>query len=645
MTIDTVDLDRRRHLLMQWTREANAPRFSAEGEWLAGGQIPGIREREWHCLSLYEGSCRHISLANRILETSIDDGNDFSAFFAPLLLRLHGDKLSPGARQLLESSFAAILPHACEHLFRYTENCGLLNTFGLLEAAAIQERPDYRERALKYLRMFAHFLRENGVCREYFSLNYLPVTLFAAGTLRWLARDAEVRILAEQIEHHLWNELALCWHPVLHHPAAPSGRSYTVNSMGGYSGLHCLAWLGFGEAASPSPAKLGVFTSAEACASQDAVLPFMQAHLGIYASIRYNPPPDALELALNKALPFTYQTTTTLSAYRGYEQRSDVTEAEAKQMGGWYARGAAGGGTAHLPTAVLFPRGRTHLFGYMDKSCGLGTATQQMTGQSDTCHAVWRRGSGRNGLEDLRTLYLRYTIDDALEQCFDQPEYGGNLAEQGRGGALQSGPLAVCWYAAGEEILRGISSLRTCVMVSEWFGPVEEVWLGESHCPHRRGSSTKAQWVFLRDGESFVGIHPLVSRIHGDQPLLTVRPIGRFLCLTIANYNGPARDFEPAELRQTGGGAVICMGSLDRFRNGFSQFRSSCQAATILDSTYESQRHLHLSWEDREVELLWDLQTEYLAYARTEEGFICEKRWATNPPRTTGTELTATLPN
>jgi hypothetical protein len=630
-TVSRTALELRRKLLLHWASEANAPHFNPEGEWISPTETPGIRERQWHCLNFYEGGPEHVALANRILETSVDDGNDFTAFYAPLLLRLHADKMTPRARILLETSFDAVLPHAYDHLFRYTENCGLMNAFGLFEAAALKGRTEYRAKAIKYLEMFEHFLQENGVAREYFSINYLPVTLFAAGTLRWLTRDREVRSLARRIEHHLWMELALCWHPELHHPASASGRSYTVNSMGGYSGIHSMAWLGFGDEVCPSPERLGIFTSGEACASQETVVPFLQAHCGIYASVLYNPPAKALRLALEKSFPFNFQVTTTLASYRAYDRHLDISEAEAQRIGGWFARGGAnatGGvsGTAFLPSTITFPRGRTHLFGHMDRDFGLGTATQQMTSQSDTCFAVWRRKPQVKDLSGFRTLYLRYTLNNALEECFDQPEYGGNLAEQGRGGAIQSGPLAIAWYAGGEEITTGISKMRTCVMVSEWFGPVEEVWLGDQKCPDRVGASDKPDWVFLRDGTSFVGIRPLVSLLHGGGPLVAVRPIGRFLCLSFANYDGTARDFQPALLRQTGGGAAICLGSAEQFRGGFEAFRKSCLAAVIEDETYECHRRLRAEWNGREVEVLSDLQTENLVFARTESGFVKERR-------------------
>jgi hypothetical protein len=164
-------------------------------------------------------------------------------------------------------------------------------------------------------------------------------------------------------------------------------------------------------------------------------------------------------------------------------------------------------------------------------------------------------------------------------------------------------------------------------MSSEWFGPVEEVWLGKEHCPDRTGNSDEPEWVFLRDGDSFVGLRPLISLQHGGSPLVTVKPIGRFLCISFANYDGPERDFQPALLRQTGGGAVVCLGSASRFGD-FTAFRETCLDSKIEDEVYESHRRLRAAWNDREVEVLWDMQTENLIFACTERGFVKEKRLA-----------------
>jgi hypothetical protein len=71
---------------------------------------------------------------------------------------------------------------------------------------------------------------------------------------------------------------------------------------------------------------------------------------------------------------------------------------------------------------------------------------------------------------------------------------------------------------------------------------------------------------------------------------------------------------------------VVCLGSARQFEGGFEAFRESCLAAKIEDQTYESQRRLRAAWRGREVELLWDMQTENLCFARTEVGFLKERR-------------------
>ena len=113
--------------------------------------------------------------------------------------------------------------------------------------------------------------------------------------------------------------------------------------------------------------------------------------------------------------------------------------------------------------------------------------------------------------------------------------------------------------------------------------------------------------------------------------MIEVKKLGRFRTVSFANYHGPARDFHPSVMRQTGGGAVVCMGCEKEFNGGFAAFRESCLAAEIHDEVYESQRHLRCRWNGRLVEALWDMQSEYLYWMRNEAGFVPRQRLAYGP--------------
>jgi hypothetical protein len=590
-------INNRREQYLNLVRQANALRFNSEGKWIAPETAPGYRERQWHCFHLLAGDNNHIDLANRIIETSAADNNDFQSFFTSTLLRMHEDKLNLKARTMLLNELRATIDHSEEHLFRYTENCGLLNAFALLEAARRFNVPRYAERARLYLKATAHYHHQHSAGREYFSINYIPVTLAAAASIAHLSADAESQEIAKEIEHHIWKELAMVWHPQVKWSAGPSGRSCTYNSLGLISGLHLSAWLGFGDETCLSPEQAGFFIDAESCGSLKEQLPFHQASAGWYAALPYDVPKEAIQMAHQKSFPYQITSSTEIFPVREHEP-SDLPPAEIKKLGGWCS-----GAKGFIPNQIVSPRGRTHLTCFMQPDYGLGTATRQMCGQSDTIFASWRCASTVTALAHQRTLSSRFVVNDELEQEYlAEGGYRGNLNEQGRGGAAQSGPLGVQWYGGNDVVTHGISRLRTCVIIPEWFKSLDEI-------------KEVGGWVFLRDGEVYVGLHPL-----GGQET-KIEQLGRIRAITFSSYAGPVCDFHPTQLRQIRGGSVVCMGSRDEFSD-FEKFCATCHDSIIEDTLYENQRHINLNWNGRKLELIWCMQSEMLLWLRDEHGFV-----------------------
>jgi hypothetical protein len=121
--------------------------------------------------------------------------------------------------------------------------------------------------------------------------------------------------------------------------------------------------------------------------------------------------------------------------------------------------------------------------------------------------------------------------------------------------------------------------------------------------------SVDEDWIFIRDGVTFLGLHPLALTNHGRNHAIAITRAGTFRAVSFINYDGPTRDFHPAVLRQTAGGFICCLGSTSEWGD-FTHFRRSCQEATLTDTIYQSQRRMHCRWGEHEVEMLWDMQTE-----------------------------------
>lgn len=593
--------------------------FNEDGKWSGGMQFqkPSIRENCWHCLALLDGTEENIEKANSILESSIPDANDFMAFFGALLLRLHEEKLSSAATSMLLKSIEINMEHVRKHLFRYTENCSALNCFALLEAARIFNRPEYVARVEDRLGAYENQFARSGTTVEYVSVNYLPVTLNGFAILAEYADQPEIRKAARKLEEHAWREQAACWHPNIGFTAGPSGRSYTADSLAGAVMIRNLVWLVLGDKACPSPMDMGLFDDQPGCPLKGHDPVMNMAELSWVTATPYHIPAKYAELFYKKEYPWEMRSSVCLPTSREYE-KVDATKIDVEAIGGWRS-----GELGFVPSTILHPGGRAAITANLAEDYGIGTSSRILWTQSDFLFAIWRRTPNVERPPDIRTLYTRYVVNDALEEKFGPERFADLLPEQGRGGAAQDGPLAVAWYAAGEVLTTAISKLRTCVILPEFHAPISELWIGKRTCASLTGTSDHQEWVFVNDGTTYLAIRPLTLTNHGRKHAVEIKKVGRFRVVTGVNYDGPQRDFMPSALRQTAGGCAVALGSEREF-GSFSNFSSSFDNASIEDIIYQSSRRLKVHWNGRSVDLLWDLQTEDLLFARNSRGYLNE---------------------
>ncbi len=203
------------------------------------------------------------------------------------------------------------------------------------------------------------------------------------------------------------------------------------------------------------------------------------------------------------------------------------------------------------------------------------------------------------------------------------PRFCPDGAWVGPGGARQSGPLAIAWYAGGEVIREGITALRTCALISEYFSPVEEVWIGDQLCPDLTGLGTAEDWVFVKDGITCVALRSLALTDHGREKTVSVTSVGKARVVSFYNYEGLPGDFLGAEIRRTCGGLVYLMGSEGEY-GSFAAFCAACATLQVTDCTYEGERRVTAQWGDHSVDVLWDMQSEGLFRAQRNGKFIGE---------------------
>ena len=608
--------DARRLALMAAVREANAACFDADGAWACQWPEPSARERFWHALAFLAGGPDGVELANRIIERSEITECDFAAFFSTLLSRLHEPRLSDASRSVLEHALHMHIEHVHEHIHRYTENCGLLNVFALLEAGRRLGEPRFVERAMERLEVYVHDAATSGASKEFFSVAYWGVTLTGCAAISELAHTAQARRAGRKLQAGLWLEMGAAWHPRLKYSAAPSARSYTAQSMASLAHVRTAAWLALGADASASPFDAGLFDEPARCPLHRQDAPWVRAGCAWIAALPYRVEPATAALFLHKSYPYHMRTAVHVSGRRDHEKVDDPS-VDVNPLGGWRC-----GPDRHVPSKGFQPGGTALISTFMQPGYGVGTASRGWLGQCDFCFGIWQRHREVRTLADVRTMYTRYVINDALERELGPERFSTLLREEGRGGALQSGPLAVAWYHCADAVTCGIERLRTCVVLPAFYHDVDEVWIGDRRLEGLDGTSDREEWVFIRDGQTYLAWRPLRLTNHGRREAIEVKRLARFRALTFANYEGEPRDFHVAQLRQTVGGFVFCIGSSEEWSASFRDFRQSCQGAEIDDSTYQSHRRIECRWRDRQIQVLHDVQTEESIFAKVDGQFV-----------------------
>lgn len=617
---DSQELKRRRLSYLKTVSKEIIAHYSSKGKWNGEGEI-GFREHHWACLALYSQGKKEVALANVIMESLTPDRNDFTGFFSPLMLRLYQDRMTERSQEICLQAWEERLEHSFKHLFSFTENCGLMNAYGLMEHYQRSHDVRYRDRVIDFLDYLLHYFVDNSFTREFLSPNYLPVSLTGVGALHAFTCDSEIRKKALRLQHFYWEEAALLWHPELKFSTGASGRSYIYNSIPSYSLQHLMQWIAVGEPTALSPEKYGLFNLKRKDAMVEGYRSFAQLHGAVHAVIPYSLPKVFNALSTQRSYPFQMEGRADLVAFRGFERR-EVTQEQTELQGGWFAGHslAAGPGQASvsskgvgfIPTQVLYPCGKTIIQNYQTKEYAVGTATKRMTGQTNPLQVVWKTKKSVQGYQDLRTLFTRYVLNDSLEKTFGRPDYQINLNDAGRGGATQNESMAIQWMTPTDDFLEPLQQFGTSVIISELVSPVKKIFIHDRSWDGRTSFLSEEGWVMIDEGDVYLAIKGLVLNKKKLNSEVEIRRYHRFLTINFWNYRGEPLEMSPAERWMTGGGVVVLIGNRSEFKGGFREFQKSVQAAEIKDHEYLGKRSISVKWNQKSLEVLWQMQTEYL---------------------------------
>ena len=365
-----------------------------------------------------------------------------------------------------------------------------------------------------------HARRRQAVFSEYNSLTYTALDLWWLALIAEYAQDAEARRCARFLEERLWIEAALFYHAPSQQFAGPHSRSYLDDSLGGWSGMHCTLAVAFDAPLFLEPERaLGI--GHPSAILQNALVAITPFHV----------PAAARRLAFHKPLPSLLRLTTYGESY--HENHA--------------GRGFEDG---------LYPGGWSELVSYQTAEFALATAARPYVnaGHADAFMARIRRGTPVKSCADFRSIFARGVFNAAEVRQPNRVHVTGGatdasyLYEEGRTLALQHRNRALVLYAPKGAGHRGVARFRVDVIFSH-DAPFDELWLdGRPAGPLPQALRAGGRIVF-RDARTLGVLIPLAPQPAAGATPITVRMAGGCFVVSIANYDGPARDWLRDELR------------------------------------------------------------------------------------------------
>jgi hypothetical protein len=154
---------------------------------------------------------------------------DFCGVQLLQVARDHRSRLTPEVAKMVDDA----IRHAARSIERrnvgpsYT-NIAIMGTYVTLVASEFYGWDDLHAYAMKRLRRFHDYTKEQGAFTEYNSPTYTVVAVSELGRLRLHARDEEALRLVEDLYRVAWEDIAAHFHPPTRQWAGPHSRCYST---------------------------------------------------------------------------------------------------------------------------------------------------------------------------------------------------------------------------------------------------------------------------------------------------------------------------------------------------------------------------------------------------------------------------------
>ena len=563
--------------------------FDREGNWinLTGWTDTEVKWEDvqtrtivWLCFGLLPGPPADVELANAILEklefhlhvparSEAEVTSPFDIFVtnhAVHLLNLHAEKLTPPARKKLEGwARAGLADYAgnrqCDYQFHgYNDNMPAKATLGMVLGGEYFGDEAAVEHGLWNLRQLRDLLTRRGLMSEFNSPTYTSFTIANLTSVALHARNKEARALAGQACERIWAEILGHFHAPTGMNGGPYSRAYPPDTLGHLSTLSNVLWLARGEGIIPNPLR-EMEREPVRLARYHHSQPDSMGRFALMASCEYRVPRYLEEWVEKRTYPYLIRATA---------ERGDGGEA--------------------------FHAGEVVTTQYQEEDFSLGTVEGESWSQAEMWYLRYRRTVPARGIEDIRTAYAGYFINDQTpNDGIDKVHPHGTVhtLQDRRVALLVARPLL---SLAGKEIGR----LKLSFVLPTHFGAVEELEIRDGH-------------VFVQDGPVRLALRPLNAAVHGEAEAIKIENVGNYQVVSFYNYAGPKRTFTREELGGMINGFVSVVGLTAE--ESYEEFVKRVTGAECVDYWYFKLRTVRYRLGDTLLETGYAVESDRVRFA------------------------------
>jgi hypothetical protein len=606
----------RRRQIYALHQEHLGPLFDENGRWIGKSTPPIGRERLWNCLSLLSSPSTR-DKANAILTRTFAERSTFPLFeifewsASTQLLVKNSNDLNQDNKERLQSLVREALQLKREIRFMgYNDNFpAMANVIATLGGELLDDQEAQR-RGIEGMHRLLHLLARRDFLSEYTSSTYCPVTMLCYADIAQYSRNEEARAMALEIERIVWMDIAAHFHPLTNILAGPHSRAYAVDSVGHMHQVQMVLYIAFGDRVWMNPRRFVFPPVPGQVVHHDGDVPFMQASTVFISSGTYHPTTAIEHLLFDKAMPYSV---------------SGTSEFGCAAESIWI-RDGNGGKPKKVDEVFEYPAGDLVSTTYMTKDYAVGSATAPFLdgNQTDTFFVNFRRAETPNTLEDVSTVFARYTVDDfGPGKPWTDPRNPGvevttsMLGEAGRVRTVQKKNTVVVAYRSKSQFVGEYRGLRLTIIVPTIYRPIRWV-LFDGKVVQLPFRSTVPGVVAFEDNYFYCAFQPLVITDLGRSEAVRIEEAKGFLSIHFVNYEGSGRSFTRQQLLEISNGFVAEVGGREDY-GSFENFGRAYRDREITDEVISAQRVISYKRSGVALGLSYSLASDGLKYASVED--------------------------